>query len=191
MKTLVVLCHPRRNSLTGAITDAFIEELQAEGHETELADLYGEGFDPRLLEPDEPDWERTDKIYSDAVQAEMARVARNEAIVLIFPIWWWSMPAMLKGWIDRVWNKDWAYGSLALRHKRALAIGLSASDAPTYAKRGYDQAIETQIVTGIFNYCGIADGRFEYLHHSTDGGERPAQMIAEARELARSFADGL
>ncbi len=191
MKTLVVLCHPRRNSLTGAITDAFIEELQAEGHETELADLYGEGFDPRLLEADEPDWERTDKIYSDAVQAEMARVARNDAMVLVFPIWWWSMPAMLKGWIDRVWNKDWAYGSLTLQHKRALAVGLSASDAPTYAKRGYDRAIETQIVTGIFNYCGIADARFEYLHHSTDGGERPAQMIAEARELARSFAEGL
>jgi NAD(P)H dehydrogenase (quinone) len=191
MKILVVLCHPRRDSLTGAIADAVVEGLEAAGHDAELADLYGEGFDPRLGEPDEPDWEHTGKVYSDAVQGEMARVARNRAIILVFPIWWWSMPAMLKGWIDRVWNKDWAYGAATLPHSRALAIGLSASDTPTYAKRGYDTAIETQIVTGIFNYCGIADARFEYLHHSTDGGERPAEMIAEARELGRHFADGL
>ena len=191
MKVLVVLCHPRRHSLTGAVADAVVEGLEAAGHKAEIDDLYGEGFDARLQEPDEPDWERTDKIYSEVVQPQMARVARNQAIVLVFPIWWWSMPAMLKGWIDRVWNKDWAYGEAFLNHSRALAIGLSASDAPTYAKRGYDRAIETQIVTGIFNYCGIDDARLEHLHHSTDGGERPAQMIAEARELGRRFADGL
>lgn len=191
MKVLVVLAHPRRDSLTGAIADAVVAGLEDSGHEAEIADLYGEGFDPRLREADEPDWENTDKIYSQDVLAEMVRVARNDAIILVFPIWWWSMPAMLKGWIDRVWNKDWAYGSASLNHRRALAIGLSASDTPTYAKRGYDNAIETQIVTGIFNYCGIADARFAYLHHSTDGGERPAEMIAEARDLGRRFADGL
>ena len=97
----------------------------------------------------------------------------------------------MKGWIDRVWNKDVAYGSRALSHRRALAVGLSASDAETYAKRDYDKAIETQIVTGVFEFCGISDGRFAYLHRSTDGGDRPAEMIAEARELGRTFADGL
>jgi len=191
MKVLVVLCHPRRDSLTGAIADAVVEGLKEAGHEPELADLYGEGFDPCLREPDEPDWDHVGKVYSEAVQAEMARVERNRAIVLVFPIWWWSMPAMLKGWIDRVWNKDWAYGEAKLNHERALAIGLSASDAPTYAKRGYDTAIETQIVTGILNYCGIDDASFVYLHHSTDGGDRPAEMIAEARELGKHFAEDL
>jgi NAD(P)H dehydrogenase (quinone) len=191
MNVLVVLCHPRRDSLTGAIADAVVEGLEAAGHEPELADLYREGFDPRLDEPDEPDWGNVGKVYSERVQAEMARVERHQAIILVFPIWWWSMPAMLKGWIDRVWNKDWAYGAAELHHRRALAIGLSASDTPTYAKRGYDTSIETQIVTGIFNYCGIEDARFVYLHHSTDGGERPAEMIAEARGLGATFADGL
>ncbi len=191
MKVLVVFSHPRRDSLTGQVADAVVAGLGDAGHEAELADLHGEGFDPVLREPDEPDWEREDKVYSAAARDEMARMERNDAVILVFPIWWWSMPAVLKGWIDRVWNKDWAYGSAFLSHKRALAIGLSASDEPTYAKRGYDTAIETQIVTGIFNYCGIEDGRFAYLHHSTDGGERPAAMIAEARELGRHFADGL
>ena len=174
MKVLVVLCHPRRDSLTGAIADAVVSGLEEAGHQAELADLYGEGFDPGLRQPDEPDWEREDKVYSPAVQDEMVRMARNEAVILVFPIWWWSMPAMLKGWIDRVWNKDWAYGSVFLNHRRALAIGLSASDTPTYAKRGYDTAIETQIVTGIFNYLRYRGRRFR-LSPPLDRWRRPAR----------------
>ncbi len=191
MKVLVVMAHPRRDSLTGQVADAVVSGLADAGHGTELADLYGEGFDPLIFPPDEPDWEDEGKVYSGAVRAEIERLRRNEGIVLVFPIWWWSFPAIMKGWIDRVWNKDVAYGSRALSHRRALAVGLSASDAETYAKRDYDKAIETQIVTGVFEFCGISDGRFAYLHRSTDGGDRPAEMIAEARELGRTFADGL
>jgi NAD(P)H dehydrogenase (quinone) len=191
MKVLVVLTHPRRDSLTGQIADAVIAGLKEAGHEAELADLYGEKFDPALPEADEPDWGAVGKVYSPAVQAEMARIERNDALIMVFPIWWWSFPAMAKGWIDRVFNKDWAYGTGSLKLKRALLIGLSASDAPTYAKRGYDTAIETQQVVGIMNYCGIADARFHYLHHSTNGGPRPAEMIDEARDLGREFAAGL
>lgn len=191
MNVLVVLTHPRRTSLTGQVADAVVEGLKAAGHEPELADLYREGFDPVLPEADEPDWENEGKVYSPAVQAEMARIERNEAIIMVNPIWWWSFPAMAKGWIDRVWNKDWAYGAKELTLKRALLIGLSASDAATYAKRGYDAAIDAQQIVGIMNYCGIADARFHYLHGSTDGGERAKELIAEARELGLHFADGL
>ena len=191
MNVLVVLAHPRRDSLTGQVADAVIAGLAEAGHEAELADLYREGFDPLITPPDEPDWQRDDKVYSDEVRAEMTRLDRNEAIVLVFPIWWWSFPAILKGWIDRVWNKDYAYGGGKLGHRRALAIGLSASDGAFYASRGFDKAIETEIVTGLFAYCGIEDGRFVFLHRSTDGGERPAEMVGEARELGRSFCDGL
>ena len=191
MKVLVVMAHPRRDSLTGQIADAAMEGLREAGHEPELADLYGEGFDPVLRQPDEPDWEREDKVYSDAAQAEIDRLQRNEGVVLVFPIWWWSFPAMLKGWIDRVWNKDIAYGGRKLKHRRALAIGLSASDAEGYAESGHDKAMETEIVAGVFEYCGIADGRLHFLHGSTSGGARAAEMVAEARALGRAFADGL
>ncbi len=191
MKVLVVMAHPRRDSLTGQIADAVAAGLAETDHEAEFADLYGEGFDPLITPPDEPDWGHEDKVYSGGTQAEIERLQRNDGVILVFPIWWWSFPAMLKGWVDRVWNKDVAYGANKLSHKRALALGLSASNAEQYTKRGYDKAIETQIVTGIFNFCGIEDGRFAYLHHSTDGGDRPTAMIAEARELGRTFADGL
>ena len=95
------------------------------GDEAELVDLYGEGFDPLITPADEPDSGSVNKPYSRAVQTEIERLQRNDGIILVFPIWWWSFPAILKGWIDRVWNKDIAYGSKFLSHKRALAIGES------------------------------------------------------------------
>ena len=141
MNVLIVLAHPRRDSLAGQVADAVASSLAEAGHRPEIADLYREGFDPVLMPPDEPDWDTEDKVYSEAVTREMARVNRNQAIVLVFPIWWWSFPAMMKGWIDRVWNKDYAYGSKTLDHRRALAIGLSASDAEGYASREEVMAI--------------------------------------------------
>ena len=57
MKILVVFCHPRCASLTGAIADAFVEGASAAGHEIEVADLYGENFDPRQREADDPNWD--------------------------------------------------------------------------------------------------------------------------------------
>lgn len=110
MKILLVTAHPRSDSLTYAVAKAFTEAAKKNGHEIEVADLMAEAFDPVLREPDEPDWANPNKVYSTAVQNEMARIERNEATVMVFPVWWWSMPALLKGWIDRVWNNGWAYG---------------------------------------------------------------------------------
>ncbi len=189
MNVLVVFSHPRRDSLTAQVAGEVVAGLVEAGHEPEVVDLYSEGFDPVLGPEDEPDWQSEDKVYSAAVREEIARMERNQAIILVFPIWWWSFPAMMKGWIDRVWNKDYAYGGARLGHRKALAVGLSASDAEGYAKRGHDTAIETEIVTGLFEFCGIEDGAFVFLHHSTDGGEWAAGMLREAREIGRTFID--
>jgi NAD(P)H dehydrogenase (quinone) len=74
MKVLVVYDHPRRDSLSGAVLDAFVEGLTEAGHSADIADLYAEGFDPRMPLADEPDWDDDDKVYSDAVLAEQARI---------------------------------------------------------------------------------------------------------------------
>jgi NAD(P)H dehydrogenase (quinone) len=120
MKTLLVLAHPRSDSLTAQAAQRFAATLRVNGHEIEHADLAVEEFSPVLREDDEPDWSNPDKTCSPAVQAEMRRIERNDAIVMIFPVWWWSMPARLKGWIDRVWNNGWAYGGRA-RSQRAAS----------------------------------------------------------------------
>lgn len=188
MKVLVVLDHPRRNSFCGAIADAFAQGLTQAGHSFEIADLRGEGFDPRMPEADEPDWEDASKVYSPEVLAEQARVARHDAIAFVFPIWWWSVPATTKGWIDRVWNRGWAYGPRKLGLRKGLMIGLGASGPDQFAKRGYDQAMQTQLVTGILNYCGIEDGALELLLETTAPDDQIRTALLErARELGRNF----
>lgn len=189
MNILLVFCHPRRLSFTGAVADAFAEGAREAGHDIDFADLYAEGFDPVLREADEPDWNNTDKRYSDEVHAEIARVDRADAIVCVFPVWWWSMPAMLKGWIDRVWNLGWAYGPASLPHKHGLMIATAAASGDAFAKRGYDMAIETQLNVGIMNYCGIESSRLELLFETTSNDETRAGLLDRARLLGAKFPD--
>lgn len=187
MNVLCVLSHPRRNSLSGAVLDAFVEGLTEAGHRAEIADLHAEGFDPVLRPDDEPDWDDSNKRYSDAVHREMARIERNDAIALVFPIWWWSMPAMLKGWIDRVWNNGWAYGDRKLTGKRAIAIAIAGASHNSYVKREYDRAMEIQIRVGIFKFCGIEDARLHMMYDSFEDEATTRKLVEEARELGRGY----
>lgn len=186
MNVLTIFDHPRRGSFCGAVLDAFVDGLQAAGHVADIADLRAEGFDPRLGPEDEPDW-NAEKTYSAAVLAEQARVDRNDAIAFIFPVWWWSVPAPTKGWIDRVWNRGWAYGSRKLPLRKARMIALCSSDAEHYAKRGYDTAMQTQLVTGVLNYCGVEDAKIDFLHGSLGDDAARSKMIEAAREIGLSF----
>ena len=187
MNVLVVLSHPRRNSFCGAVMDSFITGLAASGHKAEIADLHAEGFDPRMIEADEPEWENPRKRYSPAVLAEQERIARNDGMAFVFPVWWWSVPAMLKGWVDRVWNHGWAYGSTTLPHRKALLIGTASGTAATYDKRQYGPAMQAQLVVGIMNYCGIKAAEMELLFDVMDTPEIRAGHLARARKLGEAF----
>src|SRR5882724_7687727 len=159
LNVLVVFDHPRRSSFCGAVLDSLIAGLAAAGHRADVADLRAEGFDPRLPPADEPDWNDADKVYRDAVLAEQARMMRNDVLAFVFPVWWWSLPATTKGWIDRVWNNGWAYGARTRKHKKALLLGTAAGSAASYEKRGYDQAMRIQIVTGMMEKRGAGTSR--------------------------------
>lgn len=157
------------------------------GHTVELADLFEEEFDPVLREADEPDWNNPAKVYSAEVRAEMARIERNEATVLVFPVYWWSAPALLKGWIDRVWNNGWAYGEATYPHKQVLMLAVAGGTQSSFAKRGYDQAITTQLETGVLRYCGVENPRLELLYGSLEDEETIAKILAIARLLGSSI----
>ena len=117
----------------------------------------------------------------------MARIERNEATVMIFPVFWWSMPAMLKGWIDRVWNNGWAYGDKLYPHKRVWMIGVAGNAREAFAKRGYDTAIQTQLDVGILDYCGVEERRLELLHGSIEGEAYVSDILKKAKQLAEEF----
>jgi len=187
MNILIVFDHPRRDSFCGALLDTFLEGLAEAGHRAEVADLRAENFDPRLPIGDEPDWNNADKVYSPEVLAEQQRISRNDALAFIFPVWWWSVPATTKGWVDRVWNNGWAYGERKLPHRKALMIGAAGGDEKTFTKRGYDTAIRTQLLTGMIDYCGIKEGELVLLYDLLGEDAARQNGIARTRELGRTY----
>lgn len=192
MKTLVVVAHPRKNSLTQSITKRFTDGLAASGHEYEVADLYAEGFDPLLHPQDEPDWNNPDKVYSEEVQREMARIQENDALVFIFPIWWFSVPAILKGYIDRVWNHGFAYGPAKLPVQKIRWIALVGGIQEKFEKRGYHTMVQHHLNMGLAGFCGVQDSAVHFIYN-TFGEDCDAieahydGLLDEAFRIGQSF----
>lgn len=193
MHALIVHAHPDPQSLTHAVAARVGEGLRAAGHGFEIADLAAEGFDPRYGQADHDAYRGRAPLPAD-VRAEQARIERADAVVLVYPVYWWSMPAQLKGWIDRVFANGWAYavhdGRVVgrLQRLRVHLLGLGAADERTYLKHAYDVAMKTQIDHGIFDYCGacVASSSFRF-----DSEGRDAQPHLQAAfEFGRGVFDG-
>ncbi|GGN51625.1 putative NADPH-quinone reductase [Actinoplanes campanulatus] len=161
---LLVVAHPRPDSLTTATAARARDTLAAGGWTVDLLDLYREGFDPSLRPDDEPDWGDAAKEYSAEVRAHMARITAADLIVVVFPVWWWGLPAIAKGWVDRVWNRGFAYEPSTLEGKRMRWVGLAAGSAAHYTTHGFDKAIDLQLRVGISEYCGITDATVHLVY---------------------------
>lgn len=101
MRVLAIYCHPNPESLVAAARDRALIGLGSAGHEVRFTDLYADGFDPAMT----ADERRTHKEpgVTPELQGYADDLAWAEALVLIYPTWMSGQPAMLKGWIDRVW----------------------------------------------------------------------------------------
>ena len=160
MHALIVVAHHDPQSLTHSLAAQVAAGLSASGHTFEIADLAAEGFDPRYNAADQRVHRTCAEPPADVV-AEQARIDRADALVLVFPIYWWSLPGLLKGWIDRVFVNGWAidYGPdtpvvKKLRHLQVHLLALGAADQSAFERHGYAKAMHTQIDYGIFDYCG-------------------------------------
>ncbi|TDQ41150.1 NAD(P)H oxidoreductase [Aureibacillus halotolerans] len=167
MNVLVIVAHPRESSLTIQLAKRFIEGLEAGGHCGDILDLYRDEFDPVLREADEPDWNASKQQYSPVVQKEIHRMNSYDGLAFIFPLWWWSMPAIMKGYIDRVWNYSNAYGpGGSLPHQHISWISLAGAPVERFEKRGYDQMMRHYFNVGLADYCGIPSSSFHLLYET-------------------------
>ncbi|GAA2167958.1 MULTISPECIES: NAD(P)H oxidoreductase [Glycomyces] len=169
---LVVFAHHRADSLTAALARRAADRLAAAGYRVDLLDLQREGFDPRGRVEDEPDYGNRDKRYSDEVHVHADRLLAADRIAVVFPVWWFGLPALLKGWIDRVWNYGLTYGrrEKPMAGKRILWLGLAglAEDDP-------DSALTRALLggalrRGIAEFCDITDVHTEALFDSEAKG---------------------
>ncbi|BCP55026.1 NAD(P)H dehydrogenase (quinone) [Kaistia sp. 32K] len=102
MRALVVYAHPVPESFGAALRDTTLEALRASGHEVRLLDLYASGFDP-VMRADERRVYNEPDINEIPIAEHLALIKWCEILVFVYPTWWFSPPAMLKGWLERVW----------------------------------------------------------------------------------------
>lgn len=102
MHVLVIYCHPRPDSFCAALRGAAVDGLVAGGHTVEILDLYAERFDPVLNGEQRGSYFDTARNQA-GVEHQVEALRRADGLILVYPTWWLGMPAMLKGWFDRVW----------------------------------------------------------------------------------------
>jgi NAD(P)H dehydrogenase (quinone) len=162
---LVVVAHHRADSLTARIGDVVAARLKEAGYAIDLLNLQAEGFDPRMTVADQPDWDDRDKAYSPEVQSHMDRITAADLIVPVFPVYWNAPPALLKGWIDRVWNYGFSYGRSKprLAGRRMLWIGTAGAAEGDEYWASLQNILDLTLRDGVSYYNGITEAAVEVL----------------------------
>ncbi|PFG65962.1 NAD(P)H dehydrogenase (quinone) [Propionibacteriaceae bacterium ES.041] len=177
-----VLAHPDPDSLNGLLHRAGVDALTAAGWQVECSDLYAMGWDPVLVTAGGAD-----------VRREQQKLCRADLLIVQFPLWWYGMPAILKGWFDRVFEAGYAYdvldprtgrsrkyGDGGLVGRRALTVVTAGDRAGSLAERGISGHIEDvlwPLLHGTFFYTGMAPLR--------------PQLITDTRSITRERYAGL
>jgi NAD(P)H dehydrogenase (quinone) len=172
MKHAVVFAHPNPASLTAAVAGAYAEAARALGHDVVVRDLCGMGFDPCLKAAEIPG--ETGFAPGQDVVAERACLAGVDAFALIYPLWFNAPPAILKGYVDRVFGMGFGYGPGAggteplLEGKKLISISLSGAPEAWVRETGALQALATLFDQHLAHMCG-----FTVVDHLHFGGIMP------------------
>lgn len=159
MKHAIIVAHPRQDSFVMALADAYRDTLLQRGQDVIVRDLYRENFDPRLRE-DEIPWASDFKIHADVAE-ERRLLGDAEVFALFYPLWLNTPPAILKGYLERVFGMGFAYGrgkggNEPLLRGRKL-ISFSSSGAPTdwVIQSGAWAAVRTLFDTHFASVSGV------------------------------------
>lgn len=211
MKILVVSAHPDPASLTNALCGVAVNQLEADRHEVRVTDLYAAGWKSAVDRFDFPSLPEAARLrvpaassaafatgtLTDDVITEQAKLLWADALILVFPLWWFSMPAILKGWVDRVYAYGFAYGvgehsetrwgdrygEGTLAGKRAMLVVTAGGWESHYGPRGINGPIDDllfPIQHGVLFYPGY-DVLPPFIVYRADGlSERAFAATAES-----------
>jgi putative NADPH-quinone reductase len=182
MRVLVIYCHPVAESFAAAAHRTVLQALADAGHEVTDVDLYAEDFDPAMSRQERLDYlntarnERLVKRYDDQLVAA-------EALVLVYPAWWYGMPAMLKGYFDRVWLPGVAFdvtpegkvNTERLQHIRRILVVTTYGGSWWMVRLGLGDPARKLIGRAIRALCA-RDCRVRWCVHYNMDRATPAQL---------------
>ncbi len=190
MKAVILYAHPNSQSFNHAVLDVVLEELEKQGVEGTVRDLYALEFDPVLKGGDLAAVRAGEPM--DDVRREQAHLAAADLLVVIHPIWWYGMPSVMKGYVDRVFSYGFAYGPGPegpvglLKGKKIVVLNTTGGSEEAYRQAGFDQTLRSMMGQGIYGFCGLET----ILHHfffavPSVTPESRSAMLEELRHLLR------
>lgn len=209
MKVLIVYAHEEPRSFNGALKNTAIKALEAQGHQVVVSDLYRMQF--KAVADSEDFLERRDKHFlkrqleekaagelgtlAHDIGVEQEKLRNCDLLILQFPLWWFSMPAILKGWVDRVLTMGFAYGGGkwydqgGLKGRKAMLGVTTGGPSKSYGphrRNGDMDAILFPIQHGILYFCGfeVLPPFVAYAPAHADDGARAAMLEEYAERLS-------
>jgi len=208
MNVLIVFAHPEPKSFNGALFQTAIQTLRATGHTVVTSDLYRMGFDPvssrrNFSTVKDPDYLKlqTEEMhasevggFSPEVEAEIEKIEAADLMIWQFPLWWFGLPGILKGWVDRVFAMGRTYGmghiyeTGVFRGKRALLSLTTGGPQESYTADGFNgdlQAVLRPIHRGMLEFTGfeVLAPQIHYGPVRADAAQREAWLAAWAQRL--------
>ncbi|SHH80199.1 NAD(P)H-dependent oxidoreductase [Flavobacterium defluvii] len=159
MKNLIIYAHPNESSLNHFFKNTIVESLEKSGQEVVVRDLNKIDFNP-VLSLQDMHGQRMGQVSED-VKTEQDFICWADRIVFVYPIWWTGMPAIMKGYIDRVFSYGFAYRydqgvqKGLLTGKKTIIVNSHGKSNAEYEAIGMDKALELTSDIGIFKYCGL------------------------------------
>lgn len=179
--TLVVYCHPWEGSFNHAVLRAVCAGLERAGEPYEVADLHADGFDPVLRAPDLALYTKGGSTDPLVVRYQ-EQLLRSRRLVVVCPVWWNDVPAMLKGWIDKVMLVGFSWEATGAGLKGTLGRWVGRVDVFTTSAEPTEHleaAIGSVLMDGTFAQLGIAE-----RHWHNFGGMDQSTPDARAAWLA-------
>lgn len=203
MNVLIVLAHPEAKSLNGELARTAQRVLEQSGHSVAVSDLYALGFNPvggpndfthelgeePFIYQVEQKRAALNDSFEPMLKAEMDKLVAADLVIFQFPLWWFSVPAILKGWIDRVFAYHFAYGggrwydSGVFRGKKALLSLTVGGGSSAYQERGLQGEMMSLLFPlwhGTFEFVGMSALKPHVIYQADNKTDGPMSAQIEA-----------
>lgn len=191
MNVLVIYSHPNPASFNSAILGVVKDELAKKDVQVKVKDLYAMNWDP-VLSGSDLEQMAAGKVPDD-IAREQDDVSWADLLIFISPVWWYSVTAIMRGYIERVMSLGFAYEETddgprgLMKGKRALFITTSGADEQTARDTGMMDALDTSLVGGFGKFCGFDDVKYKnYYAVPLVSDEERKEMLGDVRSLIRS-----
>lgn len=186
MRVMVIIDHPYTGSFNHALKDAVLRGLAAGGHAADLLDLHQENFDP-VMHREELAGYAQGRYLDPKVGEYQSRIMQAQHLIFIFPVWWQVMPALLKGWLDKVLLPEWAFTEADAIPLLTHITGATAITTMGASEFG-DNAVQKMFLGGTLGFCGITHTHYiNFLEVQNVSPEQRAQWLAEVEAYARTL----